>query len=226
MSCRGSSNLSHVLLVSLQIFVAVWLDLQRWNTLLVVWGWFRILVLRLRLEYLLCKLLVIQIILLVRLLTNLAFRGLWLLISMSDAIFPPFHWIVDGAVVLILLLPISLSKSIKKCWFKLGFSIRSDNCWCPILDSTSWNLCVEEGSDYCVCELSGIGVASGHVAGHLVVLSIIVRQYRNPFEGGREPTISKYIYENLSSGTGICSGIRLLCLCIFALWQARHVFVQ
>lgn len=60
-------------------------------------------------------------------------------------------------------------------------------------------------------ELSGIGVASGY----LVVLSIIVRQYRNLFEGGRRPTISKCICENFSSGTGICSGIRLLCICIF-----------
>lgn len=71
-------------------------------------------------------------------------------------------------------------------------------------------------------EMSVIGVAFGH----LVVLSIIVKQYLSPLEFGNGPTMSMCTCRNLSSGTGICSGVLWLCLWIFAFRHGKHVLAQ
>lgn len=68
-------------------------------------------------------------------------------------------------------------------------------------------------------DVSVIGVASGH----LVYLSIIVRQYLLPFTTGNGPTMSRCMCWKRSSGTSMCSGIRRLWRWILVRWHGKHV---
>ena len=55
-----------------------------------------------------------------------------------------------------------------------------------------------------VAVISGIGIASGHCVNR----SMMVRRYVKPFEGGKDPTRSRWMISNRESGiANVASGV-------------------
>lgn len=70
--------------------------------------------------------------------------------------------------------------------------------------------------------MSGIGMASGQ----RVNRSLQVSKYENPLDGGRGPTMSRWILSNRAPGVAnFISGVTV-CLCILVFWHWRQVLAH